>query len=294
MAGGYGARSHADGVDTGGRLMHPDGRVPDVEMTEFLYPVLTLWRREEPDSGGPGRQRGGMSGSVCYVQHPGPEGRRCRWSSPGPGKAANQNVGLAGGYPGNSQLDLVVRGISDPQLVQAAAIPADLGELGGDIEVLPCEGESDLGPGDALYLHWQAGGGYGDPLLRPAGNVREDVRQARVSPEAATDVYGVVLGEDGDVDAVATGETRAELRRRRASGAGLSEARLTGVGAPDLTGPVLRTWPGRCSGARRGAPSRRQPRRPGVAGGRDRRVSPLRHPDRPARRRGVRRGAGPS
>ncbi|MGN9781298.1 hydantoinase B/oxoprolinase family protein [Nonomuraea sp. ZG12] len=238
MAGGYGAQVYHDGVDTGGRLIIPSARAPDVEMTEYLYPLVALWRREQIDSGGPGRQRGGMSGSVCYVQHPDQKGTMSLIVS-GTGKVANQNVGLAGGHPGNSQLDLVVRGVNDPQLAQATAIPGDLGELGGDIEVLPCEGESDLGPGDALYLHWQAGGGYGDPLLRTAGSVREDVRQARVSAAAARDVYGVVLREDGDVDATATGETREELRRRRAAGAGLPEASLKPIGALDPDGLVL-------------------------------------------------------
>jgi N-methylhydantoinase B len=64
--------------------------------------------------------------------------------------------------------------------------------------------------------------------------VREDVRQARVSAAAARDVYGVVLREDGDVDATATGETREELRRRRAAGAGLPGASLKPIGVPDL------------------------------------------------------------
>lgn len=152
----------------------------------------------------------------------------------GTGKAANQNVGLAGGYPGNSQLDLVVRGVNEPQLAQAVTIPADLDELGGTIEVLPCEGESDLGPGDALYLHWQAGGGYGDPLLRSPERVREDVRQVRVSSDAARDVYGVVLRE-GQVDVTATGDARQKLRRQRASGAGLPGTRLVPIGTPDLS-----------------------------------------------------------
>ncbi|MFD9700383.1 hydantoinase B/oxoprolinase family protein [Lentzea sp. NPDC059081] len=231
MAGGYGAQVHHDGVDTGGRLIIPSARAPDVEMTEYLYPLVALWRREQTDSGGPGRQRGGMSGSVCYVQHPDQSGRMSLVVS-GNGKAANQNVGLAGGYPGNSQLDLVVRGISSPQ---ATALPTDLGELGGEVEVLPCEGESDLGPGDALYLHWQAGGGYGDPLLRPADSVGEDVRQARVSAEAARDVYGVVV-EDGEVDPTATEDARAALRRRRATDAGLTGSALKVISPADLTG----------------------------------------------------------
>ena len=54
-------------MDTGGLFCIPMGRIPDVEMTEFLYPLLTLWRREEPDSGGPGRQRGGVSASVAVT-----------------------------------------------------------------------------------------------------------------------------------------------------------------------------------------------------------------------------------
>ncbi|WP_434447344.1 hydantoinase B/oxoprolinase family protein [Lentzea sp. E54] len=234
MAGGYGAQVHHDGVDTGGRLIIPSARAPDVEMTEYLYPLIALWRREQIDSGGPGRQRGGMSGSVCYVQHPDQSGRMSLVVS-GNGKVANQNVGLAGGYPGNSQLDLVVRGIDGPQLARAASIPGGLDELGGQVEVLPCEGESDLGPGDALYLHWQAGGGYGDPLLRPADSVAEDVQQARVSAEAARDVYGVVLLDDGVVDLFATEAARESLRHRRATEAGLPGIPHGPVGAADLT-----------------------------------------------------------
>jgi N-methylhydantoinase B len=219
MAGGYGAQVHHDGVDTGGRLIIPSARAPDVEMTEYLYPLVALWRREQTDSGGPGRQRGGMSGSVCYVQHPDQSGTMSLVVS-GTGKVANQNVGLAGGYPGNSQLDLVVRGIGVPRLAGATRIPAALDELGGEIEVLPCEGESILGPGDALFLHWQAGGGYGDPILREPDRVAYDVREAKVSRRAAHDIYGVVVDEaTGEADVPATERRRTEIREQRRRGA---------------------------------------------------------------------------
>src|SRR5689334_24860256 len=56
-SGGLGARSDSDGVDTGGLACIPMGRVADVEMNEFAFPMLYLWRREEADSGGPGRFR---------------------------------------------------------------------------------------------------------------------------------------------------------------------------------------------------------------------------------------------
>ena len=59
MAGGFGARTDQDGVDTGGMAGAPMGRIPDVEMTEFSYPMLYLWRREEPDSGGPAASAAG-------------------------------------------------------------------------------------------------------------------------------------------------------------------------------------------------------------------------------------------
>ncbi|MBB5157189.1 hypothetical protein [Saccharopolyspora phatthalungensis] len=70
------------------------------------------------------------------MQYPDQAGTLSLVVSGGTGKVANQNVGLAGGYPGNSQLDLVVRGIDVPQLADTSAIPGDLNELGGDIEVL--------------------------------------------------------------------------------------------------------------------------------------------------------------
>ena len=52
MAGGYGARPHVDGLDTGGLFCIPMGRIPDTEMSEFLYPMLVLWRRDRPTIAG--------------------------------------------------------------------------------------------------------------------------------------------------------------------------------------------------------------------------------------------------
>ena len=121
MAGGYGARPHADGMDTGGLFCIPMGRMPDVEMTEFLYPLLTLWRREEPDSGGPGRQRGGVSASLAVtllrLQHP------AGLVLASAGKAVSQNNGLAGGYPGNTGLEKMARGADVHALLRQGKIP---------------------------------------------------------------------------------------------------------------------------------------------------------------------------
>ena len=62
-------------------------------------------------------------------------------------------------------------------------------------------------------LDTPGGGGYGDPLSRPAEHVLADVREGHLSAEAAERDYGVVLTEDGEaVDAEATDSRRVKLR----------------------------------------------------------------------------------
>lgn len=212
MAGGFGARPEVDGMDTGGLFCIPMGRIPDVEMTEFLYPLLTLWRREEPDSGGPGRQRGGVSASLAVTLHGSSQPAGLVLASAG--KAVSQNNGLAGGYPGNTGLDAVVRQADIGQILADGRIPQSLGEFGGEVEIGNCYAQSYLAPGEVLYMNWQGGGGYGDPLLRDPHAVLHDIVEDKVSPTAAATVYGVVL-TDGVIDQAATMTRRAELRDER-------------------------------------------------------------------------------
>ena len=208
MAGGYGARPAADGMDTGGLFCIPMGRVPDTEMTEFLYPVLTLWRREEPDSGGPGRHRGGVSASIAIT----PYGTSLPMGLvlASAGKAVAQNNGLSGGYPGNTGVDILARGSGVNEQFANGTIPGSLAELDGHSELGACYAESYIAPGEVLYMHWQGGGGYGDPLLRDPEAVAVDVREGKVTAGAAESVYGVVLG-----DADATARLRTAMRDER-------------------------------------------------------------------------------
>lgn len=215
MAGGLGARVDQDGVDTGGLNCIPMGRVADVEINEFSFPMLYLWRREEMDSGGPGRWRGGAGGSSCFIPYDSPLGG-VQLVVSATGKALPQATGISGGYPAGTQHDVLVRGAGAKAMLAAGRIPASLDELGGEADVLQQHLETRLDADDVYFTHWQGGGGYGDPLLRNPVLVARDVATRKVSVRAAAEVYGVVLATDGTVDAAATEAKRTRVRCERA------------------------------------------------------------------------------
>ncbi len=212
MAGGYGARPHADGIDTGGLFCIPMGRIPDVEMTEFLYPVLTLWRREVPDSGGPGRHRGGVAASVAITPHGTSVPMGLILASAG--KAVAQNAGLCGGHPGNTGLDVIARNSRIKELFADGHMPSTLPEISDTLEPGQNYATSYLAPGEVFTMTWQGGGGYGDPLTREPDAVARDMREQKVTAEAARTVYGVIIS-DGVVDPAATTAERDQQRTRR-------------------------------------------------------------------------------
>ena len=217
VAGGYGARPARDGISTGGNFCIPMGRVPDAEISELLYPMLMLWRREERDSGGPGRQRGGASCAIAITPHGTSLPAHVVLASSG--KATAQNPGLAGGYPGNLGYDVIVHGAGIIDSFKSGRIPTSLNDLPGSAEVTQCFAQSVLAPGDLLYLNCQGGGGYGDPLLRVPQAVAGDVADGLVSLDAAHTVYGVILDRTGAPDQAATSARREELRTDRRAAA---------------------------------------------------------------------------
>ncbi|WP_123028749.1 hydantoinase B/oxoprolinase family protein [Mycolicibacterium stellerae] len=226
MAGGYGARPVADGMDTGGLFCIPMGRIPDTEMTEFLYPLLTLWRREEPDSGGAGRMRGGVSASVAVTPYGSSLPMGLVFASAG--KAIAQNNGLAGGQPGNTGLEILARDAGIAEMLAQGRLPGDLADLGGTREIGACYAESYLAPGEVLYMHWQGGGGYGDPLRREPAAVARDVVNGKVSAEGARINYGVVVA-DGDFDTAATAALRDDIRAERRSRSDIPQTQQANV-----------------------------------------------------------------
>ena len=62
-----------------------------------------------------------------------------------------------------------------------------------------------------MAFYAPCGGGYGDPLERPAEQVLEDVLDDYCTVDHAYKVYGVVIGDDMKLDVAATERHRSEL-----------------------------------------------------------------------------------
>ena len=108
-----------------------------------------------------------------------------------------------------------MRGTNVRTMLAKGFIPGTLEEIDGQHEILPSHVETDMAADDVYFTHWQGGGGYGDPLRRDPQQVAVDVASFRVSPRAASDIYGVMLKADGTADASTTEARRLELRRGR-------------------------------------------------------------------------------
>ena len=213
FGGAGGARGRADGIDVGGEIPNPIGRMANVETTEAAFPVRYLFRRARPDTGGPGRYRGGNGIEFALAPHDAPEGG-IDYVVSGKGTEFSMSEGLGGGYAG---APCAFRRVRNGETARAGANvephPLSLEEMTGEKEavswgVFPLRGE------DALYVRSDGGGGLGDPLARPPERVRADVEAGAVSAAVASGVYGVVLA-DGAVDAPATESRRRSLRAAR-------------------------------------------------------------------------------
>jgi N-methylhydantoinase B len=214
MAGAVGARPNKDGVDTGGIIHSPQSSQPEVELYEQQYPILYLYRREEPDMGGAGRWRGGTSLGMAYMPHDAPVPITTQTLAHG--VAFPTNLGLSGGYPGGTIRYQMQRGSRAADVFAGGRIPTSPEEVGGTEDVLDFKGLSEQGPDDVLFVRTSSSGGYGDPLEREPERVAADVLAGYVTVATAARIYGVVL-DGADVDAARTEETRKRILDERRS-----------------------------------------------------------------------------
>jgi N-methylhydantoinase B len=199
FAAGCGARTHADGVDTGGIIINTTANIQSIEMTEAEYPVLYHFRRQLVDSGGAGRFRGGMSAGVAISPYDATGATESSFA--GVGAEMPNAFGLAGGLPGATVRYLRFEGAGSVQaLASDGQLPGDVADIPGRRVVRPINSSHDRFEADQVEYHnWQGGGGYGDPLDRELEAVARDVLGGAVGSDTARAVYGaVVVGEKLD------------------------------------------------------------------------------------------------
>ncbi|MEJ8567856.1 hydantoinase B/oxoprolinase family protein [Elongatibacter sediminis] len=186
--GGIPGRPVGDGPD-GHSLWPGFTNVPN-EFVEAYFPLRIEQYETIPDSGGAGLHRGGNGLSVAY-----------RFLADGTISVHDERWmtypwGVRGGEPGMRSTKRLVRG-------------------DGSEEWLPSKAEGiKVKQGDLLYFNTWGGGGWGDPFERDPEAVCADVDRGLVSAQGARR-YGVVIADDGSVDAAATGALREKLRRER-------------------------------------------------------------------------------
>jgi N-methylhydantoinase B len=222
IGGAIGAFSTGDGISTGGQSRTPICKLPNVEHTEQTFPLLFLYRKEVVDSGGAGRNRGGLSAESCFIPHHTDAITQDTLSS---GNAIPTSPGMMAGYPGSVNVYKFKRATDVFARLRKREIPTDIAQLKGEEVTLQLRQENFVQmPEDVYAVIWSAAGGFGDPLERDPLKVREDVLDQRsVSVMAARAIYGVVFDRDR-LDPVATKKLRAEMRaaNRREGAAKLS------------------------------------------------------------------------
>jgi N-methylhydantoinase B len=187
MGVGHGARAFADGHNA--IYFGPVKNYP-IEFLEQSYPVRVRRYGINPDSGGPGKFRGGcgvirefeilIDGCTMGLRMD---------------NVVNAPWGVDGGMSGRSGRFILNPGKPDER---------ELARLSDGIQ---------LKAGDILMIESPGGGGFGHPFDREPETVLEDVLNGMVSPEKAREDYGVVLANDEEsVDMAATTAYRSANR----------------------------------------------------------------------------------
>lgn len=184
--GGQGGLCDRDGM-SGVQMHMTNTRNAPIEVFEASHPMFVERYGLVPESEGAGKFRGGFGKRRDIVI----------LSSDNTTTGSTDRVrfgpwGLYGGEPGKGSNFL-------------------LKKRDGSIIQLPSKGTRRIEEGDMLSCITAGGGGYGDPLDRDPSRVRWDVLEEFISRQRARDAYGVVVGEDFEIDHAQT----AELRRRK-------------------------------------------------------------------------------
>ncbi|WOS65149.1 hydantoinase B/oxoprolinase family protein [Sinorhizobium fredii] len=186
LGGGGGGTPIRDGSDGAGGATGFLRNTP-IEISEAEVPIRFLRYGLQPDTGAPGRYRGGLS-AIMEFEVSAPE---TVVTARNRNRSIMPSWGLNGGHAG-----VISRFIRNP----GRSDETDL----GNTDVVR------LNPGDVIRVIGPGAGGYGDPFERPANAVLGDVRRGAVSLDSARCDYGVaIVAEEVDADATAALRTKA-------------------------------------------------------------------------------------
>jgi N-methylhydantoinase B len=170
FGGGWGGRHDADGESAAVSICQGDVRNTPVELQEIHYPFLIEHHKLREDSGGPGQHRGGLGIELKY--------RSLEKSTVNVmlERILEPPWGIEGGQNGRS----------NAATLRTAA--------SGQERPVTKESNIPLGADDTVVFRTAGGGGYGDPRLRSAAQIEEDLRQGYITPEGAATDYGYLSG----------------------------------------------------------------------------------------------------
>jgi 5-oxoprolinase (ATP-hydrolysing)/N-methylhydantoinase A len=190
MGGGQGGSEAGDGVSA---LLWPTSAAnTSIELLEQRVPVLVAEKAYVPDSGGPGRHRGGL-GQRVSVRKLHADGLPTL-SSVYPEGVGIEVPGLFGGKPGRSARG-IVRDAS-------GAIIQDCG-TGALVSTTTDQ--------EIVEVCLSGGSGFGSPFERPLAAIARDLAEGYITPDAAVRDYGVAIDREGKLDMT-------ESARRRTPG----------------------------------------------------------------------------
>jgi N-methylhydantoinase B len=236
---GGGAYVDHDGLAPQGHRHIPAIRLQNVERNESHLPLLYLYRKFIPDTGGPGRNRGGHSVGHAYVLS---QVKKMQTRFTCHCYESPIATGMFGGYPAACNTRRMLKDATARATIDGGRIPYDSAAIDGKLQILPAKTRGTLEFTDRDYHEAtpSAGGGWGDPIEREPDLVVEDVRTNAVSGAMAHDIYGVVLNSDGSLDSGATKAQRAAIRNERL--AWPQQKKLSNPPGRDASFQIIAPW----------------------------------------------------
>ncbi len=191
MSAAWGARPWADGLE-GNTTMFANMASFSIEVIEAENPLEVLANEYVPDTGGPGRFRGGAALRRTWRMLADEGLLQVRAD-----RQMHRPYGLQGGGPGAPG-----RSVMDPGTASERKLHAKM--------TMPFRA------GEVFRHDLPGGGGWGDALTRDLAAVAKDLRDGLVTIEGAARDYGVVAhGDPPEIDRAATDALRAHLRATR-------------------------------------------------------------------------------